>query len=87
MYLSMCFRAAPSHVHRMMSSPVVYGCGVQRDIRGPSIEKDGDGDVDVGCFANSMMDGLKSARWLVFPSQCPLLLINLKWDVERFSLT
>ena len=81
MYLLMCFRAAPSHVHRMMSSPVVYGCGVYRDIRGPSLKKDGGGDVGVGCVANSMMDGLKLARWLVFPSQCLLLLIDSNWDI------
>ena len=85
MYLSMCFRAAPSHVHKIMSSPVVYGCGVYRDIRGPSLEKDGGGNVGVGCVANNMMEGLSSTRWLVLPSQCLLLLINLNWDVERFS--
>ena len=81
MYLLMCFRAAPSHVHRMTSSPAVCGCGVYRDIRGPSLEKDGGGDVGVGCVADNMMDGLKSARCLVFPTQCLLLLIDSNWDI------
>ena len=54
-------------------------------MRGPSVEKDGGGNVGVGCVANNMMEGLSSTRWLVLPSQCLLLLINLNWDVERFS--
>ncbi len=58
MYLSMCFRAAPSHVHRMMSSPAACGCGVYNDMRGPGFEKDGSGGVDMGCVAVNTVDML-----------------------------